>query len=105
MSCALTFFLFLRVNNEFIVYASRLCLIVIIALPVMTPKELMNDASYAFGNFTNRACFLLLSVLPLPIVTNRISLAVYDWPNGFAFILSFLAPIWTIGPYPLCEYQ
>ena len=39
--------------------------------------------------------------------------AVYDWPDGFAFILSFLAPLWTIctsfltnrcdcaGEYPL----
>jgi amino acid transporter len=22
----------------------------------------------------------------------------YDWPNGFAFFLSFLAPLWTICP-------
>lgn len=22
---------------------------------------------------------------------------VYGWPNGFAFVLSFLAPLWTIG--------
>jgi len=85
-------------------YASRLCLIVVIALPVTTPKELKNDTSYAFGNFTNRACVPPSSELPLSIVTGRVLLAVYDWPNGFAFILSFLAPIWTIGPY-LCEYQ
>jgi hypothetical protein len=71
----------------------------------MTPKELKNEASYAFGDFTNRTCVTLSSELPLSIVTDRVSLAVYDWPNGFAFILSFLAPIWTIGPYLLCEYQ
>jgi len=51
-----------------------LCLGVIFALPAATPKELKNSASYALGNFTN----------------------LYDWPNGFAFILSFLAPVWTI---------
>ena len=31
----------------------RLCLVVIIALPIATPKELMNPPSYVFGNFTN----------------------------------------------------
>ena len=31
----------------------RLCLVVIIALPIATPKELINSPSYVFGNFTN----------------------------------------------------
>ena len=34
----------------------------------------MNDASFALGNFTN----------------------LNGWPAGYAFILSFLAPLWTI---------
>jgi hypothetical protein len=34
---------------------ARLCLAVIIALPVATPRELMNGPSYALGNFTNWA--------------------------------------------------
>ena len=105
MSCELTCFIFSRVINELIVYASRLCLIVVIALPITTPKELKNNANYAFGNFTNCACVLLSSELSLSIITDRVLLAVYDWPNGFAFILSFLAPIWTIGPCLLCEHQ
>jgi len=54
-----------------------LCLGVIIALPIATPKEFMNSASYTFGQFEN------LSM----------------WPNGFAFLLSFLAPLWTIGAF------
>ena len=32
----------------------RLCLVVIIALPVATPAEYKNSASYALGDFTNR---------------------------------------------------
>ncbi|KAI0635035.1 amino acid/polyamine transporter I [Trametes polyzona] len=54
-----------------------LCVAIIIALPVATPKERMNSASYAFGGFLNFC----------------------GWPNGFAFILSFLAPLWTIGGF------
>ena len=65
MSCELTYSFFLRVINELMVYASRLCLVVIVALPVTTPKESRNDASYALGNFTNRARVSLSSKLPL----------------------------------------
>jgi len=52
----------------------RLCVAVIVALPVVTPAEYKNPASYALGDFTNFS----------------------EWPNGYAFILSFLAPSWTI---------
>ena len=24
------------------------------------------------------------------------------WPNGFAFIMSFMAPVWTIAAYDSC---
>ncbi|KAJ7268728.1 amino acid/polyamine transporter I [Mycena haematopus] len=48
---------------------------VIIALPVATPKEFHNSASFAFGHFENTS----------------------GWPDGYAFILSFLAPAWTVG--------
>ncbi|KAF8507404.1 amino acid/polyamine transporter I [Gautieria morchelliformis] len=54
-----------------------LCFIVIIVLPVATPKELHNSPSYAFGHFEN----------------------VSGWPNGYAFILSFLAPAWTVAGF------
>lgn len=53
----------------------RLCVAVIIALPIATPKERMNDAGYALGTVTNLS----------------------GWPTGFAFILSMQAVHWTIG--------
>ncbi|TBU42324.1 APC amino acid permease [Dichomitus squalens] len=52
-----------------------LCLAIIIALPAATPKEFRNPPSFAFSGFIN----------------------LYGWPNGFAFVLSFLAPLWTIA--------
>ncbi|KAL0570057.1 hypothetical protein V5O48_011899 [Marasmius crinis-equi] len=54
-----------------------LCLAIIIALPASTPSEFKNSASFALGAFVN----------------------IDGWPNGFAFIYSFLAPLWTIGSF------
>lgn len=54
-----------------------LCFIVIIALPIATPAEYRNSASFALGSFINLA----------------------GWPSGFAFILSFMAPLYSIGGY------
>lgn len=31
----------------------------------------------------------------------RMISTVYGWPDGYAFILSFLAPSWTIGIFPV----
>lgn len=73
----------------------RLCLAVIIALPAATPKEFRNSASYALGNFTNGMYRMLVCVCWLMADLPPVS----GWPNGFAFILSFLSPLWTI-----CEY-
>ncbi|KAF9010827.1 amino acid/polyamine transporter I [Cyathus striatus] len=47
----------------------------LIALPVATPSEFKNSASFSFGNFENLS----------------------TWPSGFAFMLSWLAPAWTMG--------
>ncbi|KZT66736.1 amino acid transporter [Daedalea quercina L-15889] len=63
-----------RLQTVYVVLNVLLCLAVIIALPAATPKEYRNTASYAFGNFTN----------------------LNGWTDGYAFILSFLAPLWTI---------
>ncbi|KAH9834444.1 APC amino acid permease [Rhodofomes roseus] len=63
-----------RLQTVYVVLNVLLCLAVIIALPAATPKEYRNSAAYAFGNFTN----------------------LNGWTNGYAFILSFLAPLWTI---------
>ena len=53
----------------------------IIALPAATPAAQRNSAKFALGTFQNQ----------------------YDWPDGYAFFLSFLAPLWTIctSPPPL----
>lgn len=64
-------------QNLYIALNILLCLVVIIALPAATPKRFKNTASYALGGFAN----------------------LDGWPNGYAFILSFLAPLWTIGAY------
>ncbi|KAL4071559.1 amino acid/polyamine transporter I [Scleroderma yunnanense] len=63
-----------RLQTFYVALNVFLCLAVIIALPVATPKEYKNTASYALGNFTS----------------------LDGWSNGFAFIMSFLAPLWTI---------
>jgi hypothetical protein len=74
---------------------SRLCVAIIIAVPAATPAEFKNPASYAFGGFDN--CTLQLGVWKR--VADISSFAVYGWPNGFAFVLSFLAPLWSIGKF------
>jgi len=63
-----------RLQTVYVILNVLLCLAVIIALPAATPSEYRNSASYAFGNFDN----------------------LNGWTNGYAFILSFLAPLWTI---------
>ncbi|OBZ78504.1 putative amino-acid permease C11D3.08c [Grifola frondosa] len=66
-----------RLQGIYIALNILLCFAIIIALPAATPSELKNTASFAFGGFSN----------------------FNGWPNGFAFVLSFLAPLWTIGGF------
>ncbi|CCM01799.1 uncharacterized protein FIBRA_03866 [Fibroporia radiculosa] len=66
-----------RLQTVYVVLNVLLCLGIIIALPASTPEEYRNPASYAFGGFVNFS----------------------GWPDGFAFILSFLAPLWTISGF------
>ncbi|KAF9004593.1 amino acid/polyamine transporter I [Cyathus striatus] len=66
-----------RLQMPYMVLNVLLCLAVIIAIPAATPHEFMNNAKYAFGNFTNLS----------------------GWNNGYAFILSFLSPLWAIGAF------
>lgn len=63
-----------RLQTVYVILNVLLCLAVIIALPAATPKEFKNTAKFALGDFTN----------------------LNGWPDGYAFILSFLAPLWTI---------
>ncbi|TFK80803.1 APC amino acid permease [Polyporus arcularius HHB13444] len=72
--CCLGTTILARLQTLYVVLNVMLCLAVIIALPAATPKEFRNTASYALGNFTN----------------------VSGWSDGFAFMLSFLSPLWTI---------
>jgi len=72
--CCLATRILARLQTVYVVLNVLLCLAVIVALPAATPKAFMNDASFALGNFTN----------------------LNGWASGYAFILSFLAPLWTI---------
>jgi len=66
-----------RLQTLWVLLNVILCLAIIIVLPITTPAEYRNTAAHVFGNFTNES----------------------GWPAGFAFILSFLAPLWTVGGY------
>jgi len=52
-------------------------LVFLIGLPASTPSEFKNTAKFAFGEFKNLTA----------------------WPNGYAFILSFLSPLWSVGGF------
>jgi len=75
--CSLGTRVLARLQTVYVIANVLLCLVVIIALPITTPKELKNSASYVFGNFTNLS----------------------GWPDGFSFLLGLLAPLWTISGY------
>ncbi|GBE87720.1 APC amino acid permease [Sparassis latifolia] len=66
-----------RLQTIYMVLNILLCLGIIIALPASTPDGFKNSARYAFGGFVNYS----------------------GWPDGFAFVLSFLAPLWTISGF------
>uniref|UniRef100_A0A0W0G407 Putative amino acid transporter n=1 Tax=Moniliophthora roreri TaxID=221103 RepID=A0A0W0G407_MONRR len=72
--CCLGTTVLARLQTVYVVLNVLLCLAVIIALPAATPKEFRNTASFASGEFVN----------------------LNGWPDGYAFIMSFLAPLWTI---------
>lgn len=57
-----------------------LCFVVIIALPIATPSQYRNSASYAFGDFTNR-----MRHLPLPLASHEC----YQWKAGHLDLRSF----------------
>ncbi|KAF8330588.1 amino acid/polyamine transporter I [Cantharellus anzutake] len=72
--CCLGTAVLARLQNIYTFLNIALCLAIIIVIPAVTPKEYHNTASYALGNFTN----------------------LNGWPNGFAFFLSWMSPVWTI---------
>ncbi|KAG2355097.1 amino acid/polyamine transporter I [Suillus spraguei] len=75
--CCLGTAVLARLQTFYVIINVGLCLAVTVGLPAATSKANMNSASYALGNFTN----------------------LNGWPDGYAFILSFLAPAWTIGAF------
>ncbi|EPQ50384.1 APC amino acid permease [Gloeophyllum trabeum ATCC 11539] len=66
-----------RVQSLYIVLNISCFIAIIIALPVATPEEFQNPASFALGNFQNLS----------------------TWHPGFAFVLSFIAPLWAVGAF------
>ncbi|KAJ7482281.1 amino acid/polyamine transporter I [Mycena galericulata] len=72
--CCLGTTVLARLQTVYVILNVVLCVVVIIALPAATPAEFRNTASFALGEFKN----------------------FNGWPDGYAFILSFLAPLWTI---------
>ncbi|KAJ7938143.1 amino acid/polyamine transporter I [Mycena leptocephala] len=72
--CCLGTTVLARLQTVYVILNVLLCLVVIIALPVATPAAFKNSAAFALGSFQN----------------------FNGWPDGYAFILSFLAPLWTI---------
>ncbi|KAF9238376.1 amino acid permease-domain-containing protein [Melanogaster broomeanus] len=75
--CCLGTAVLARLQNVYVCLNICLCIAVIVGLPAATPKEFMNTASFALGNFSN----------------------FNGWSNGYAFFLSFLAPLWTISSF------
>ncbi|KAI0264622.1 APC amino acid permease [Gloeopeniophorella convolvens] len=68
-----------RLQTIYVVLNILLCLGIIIAVPAATPNEFKNSAKIVFTSpgFRNLS----------------------GWPNGFAFILSFLTPLWTLAGF------
>jgi amino acid transporter len=67
-----------KLNMSYIVIQFAMLLAVIIALAAGTPSELKNSASFVFSDFENTGFW-----------TN----------NGWAFMLSFLTPVWVVSGF------
>ncbi|KAF9556455.1 amino acid transporter [Agrocybe pediades] len=72
--CCLGTAVLARLQTVYVILNVVLCLAIIVALPAATPHEFKNSAKVALWDFYNSN----------------------GWPSGYAFILSFLAPLWTI---------
>ncbi|KAJ7490941.1 APC amino acid permease [Mycena latifolia] len=80
--CSLTSKVIARLQKLYITLNLVLVLVIVIGMPIATPKEFRNDARSAFGDLENFS----------------------DWPQGYGFILSFMAPLWTIGGFDSCVH-
>ncbi|KAA1473609.1 APC amino acid permease [Dentipellis sp. KUC8613] len=71
-----------RLQTFYIIVNIAICVIIFVGLPAATPQEFKNSAKVAFGDFEN----------------------FNGWPDGFAFIFSFLSPLWTIAAFDPCVH-
>jgi amino acid transporter len=67
-----------KLNMSYIFIQFAMLLALIIALAAGTPSELKNSASFVFADFENTS---------------------YGWNNGWAFLLSFLTPVWVVSGF------
>jgi amino acid transporter len=67
-----------KLNMCYIFIQFGMLLALIIALAAGTPSELKNSASFVFADFENTS---------------------YGWNNGWAFMLSFLTPVWVVSGF------
>jgi hypothetical protein len=67
-----------KLNMSYIFIQFAMLLALIIALAAGTPSELKNSASFVFTDFENTS---------------------YGWNNGWAFMLSFLTPVWVVSGF------
>ncbi|KAA1475628.1 APC amino acid permease [Dentipellis sp. KUC8613] len=77
VACSVAVKYIARLQKLYTALNALLCIVIIIALPAATPAEFRNTKGYVFGHFENPS----------------------GWPDGFAFVLSFLAPLWAIGAF------
>ncbi|KAI6130304.1 amino acid/polyamine transporter I [Pisolithus croceorrhizus] len=75
--CCLATSVLARMQRIYTTINICLCFAVIVGLPIATPKQYMNTARFALGSFDN----------------------LYGWPDGFAFVLSLLTPLWTVSAF------
>ncbi|KAG5636078.1 hypothetical protein H0H81_009198 [Sphagnurus paluster] len=93
--CCLGTTVLARLQTLYVILNVLLCLVVIIALPVATPAEFKNTAKFALWDFSN----CTTTSFPAWLSAKIRLLKVNGWPDGYAFILSFLAPLWTIASF------
>ncbi|KAJ5116847.1 hypothetical protein N7456_001195 [Penicillium angulare] len=85
LSAAFTGRLMPRIQTCCIFINVALVIATVIALPVgkVTRGESLNSGKYVFGHLDNET----------------------TWPTGWAFMLSWLAPIWSIGSFDSCVHM
>ncbi|KAJ6552791.1 amino acid/polyamine transporter I [Mycena capillaripes] len=80
--CSLKSKVIARLQKLYITLNIILVLVIVIGIPIVTPKQFRNDAHFVFGALENFS----------------------DWPIGYGFILSFMAPLWAIGGFDSCVH-